>query len=148
VYDSELQALRREIDTGGARPAVIDAHVDALLTEGGDTLVEDLLSSLSDEAEYDEGMFTLVHAAESIADTPYVSALLMVFPTLLAASPRWASIVLMRVMNSDASRHELVRQLRDASAPIKESVREMCERINGVSPEFLSKTIPVTLAAA
>lgn len=148
VYDSELQALRREIDTGGARPAVIDAHVDALLTEGGDTLVEDLLSSLSDEAEYDEGMFTLVHAAESIADTPYVSALLMVFPTLLAASPRWASIVLMRVMNSDASRRELVRQLRDASAPIKESVREMCERINGVSPEFLSKTIPVTLAAA
>lgn len=148
VYDSELQALRREIETGGARPALIDAHVDALLTEGGDTLVEDLLLSLSDEAEYDEGMFTLIHAAESIADAPYVSALLLVFPTLLASSPRWASIVLMRVMNSDASRHELVRQLRDAPAPIKESVREMCERINGVSPEFLSKTIPVTLAAA
>lgn len=147
MYDSELKALRREIETGGARPAAIDAHVDALLTEGSVTLVQDLLSSLSDEAEYDEGMFTLIHAAESIADTPYVSALLQVFPTMLASSPRWASIVLMRVMNSNASQHELVRQLRDAPAPIKEAVREMCERINGVSSEFLSKTIPVTLAA-
>lgn len=105
---------------------------------------------LSDKAEYDEGMFSIIHAVESLDETPYgsyVSALLSVFPTLSAASPRWASIVLMRVMNSDASRHELVRQLRDAAAPIKESVRSMCERINEVSPEFLSKTIPVTLAA-
>ena len=54
----------------------------------------------------------------------------------------------MRVMNSDASRHELVRQLRNAPAPTKESVRIMCERINEVSPEFLNRTVPVTIAAA
>ncbi|WP_312687380.1 Imm30 family immunity protein [Brevundimonas nasdae] len=148
MYDSELQALRREIETGGARPSVIDDHVDALLTEGRATLAEDLLASLSDKAEYDEGMFSIIHAAESVDDTPYVSALLAAFPALSASSPRWASIVLMRVLNSSQAQHELVRQLRDASAPIKESVRAMCERINEVSPEFLSKTVPVTLAAA
>ncbi len=149
MYDSELQALRREIETGGARPSIIDNHVDALLTEGGATLAEDLLVLLSDEAEYDEGMFSIIHAVESLDEPPYksyVSAVLTVFPTLSATAPRWASIILMRVMNSDASRHELVRQLRDAPALAKESVREMCERINGVSPEFLSKTVPVTLA--
>ncbi len=149
MYDSELQALRSEIETGGARPSIIDNHVDALLTEGGATLAEDLLVLLSDEAEYDEGMFSIIHAVESQDEPPYKSyvlAVLTVFPTLSATAPRWASIVLMRVMNSDASRHELVRQLRDAPAPTKESVREMCERINGVSPEFLSKTVPVTLA--
>ena len=150
MYDSELQALRREIEAGGARPSIIDNHVNALLTEGRATLAEDLLALLSDKAEYDEGMFSIIHAVESLDETPYgsyVSALLSVFPVLSAESPRWASIVLMRVMNSDATRHELVRQLRDAPAPIKESVRSMCERINEVSPEFLSKTIPVTLAA-
>lgn len=139
VYDNELQALRREIETGGARPSVIDDRVDALLTEGGATLAEDLLALLSDKAEYDEGMFSIIHAVESLDKTPYgsyVSALLSVFPTLSASSPRWASIVLMRVMNSDASRHELVRQLRDAPAPTKESVRIMCERINEVSPQI------------
>lgn len=151
MYDNELQALRCEIETGGARPSVIDDRVDALLTEGGAALAEDLLALLSDKAEYDEGMFSIIHAVESLDETPYgsyVSALLSVFPTLSASSPRWASIVLMRVMNSDASRHELVRQLRCAPAPTKESVRIMCERINEVSPEFLSRTVPVTIAAA
>tara|TARA_R110002126_G_scaffold10236_36_gene46146 strand:- start:3547 stop:4002 length:456 start_codon:yes stop_codon:yes gene_type:complete len=151
MYDNELQALRCEIETGGARPSVIDDRVDALLTEGGANLAEDLLALLSDKAEYDEGMFSIIHAVESLDETPYgsyVSALLSVFPTLSASSPRWASIVLMRVMNSDASRHELVRQLRNAPAPTKESVRIMCERINEVSPEFLNRTVPVTIAAA
>ncbi|MDR6609081.1 Imm30 family immunity protein [Pseudomonas synxantha] len=150
-YDSELQALRREIETEGARPSVIDARVDAMLAEGGKNLAADLLSMLSDKAEYDEGMFTLVHAAESLDVAPYasyVSALLSVFPALFTSSPRWASIILMRLMNGDASRQELVRQLRTAPAPVKESVRVMCVRINEVSPEFLSKTVPVTLAAA
>ena len=151
MYDNELQALRCEIETGGARPSVIDDRVDALLTEGGANLAEDLLALLSDKAEYDEGMFSIIHAVESLDETPYgsyVSALLSVFPTLSASSPRWASIGLMRVMNSDASRHELVRQLRNAPAPTKESVRIMCERINEVSPEFLNRTVPVTIAAA
>lgn len=151
VYDSELQALRDEIETEGARPSVIDQRVDALLTEGGDNLAADLLSVLSDRAEYDEGMFSIIHAAESLDINPYrlyVSALLSVFPMLMVSSPRWASIVLMRVMNSDASRHELVRQLRDAPAETKESVREMCGRINELSPEFLSKTVSVTLATS
>lgn len=147
AYKNNLADLRHEIETGGARPSVIDERVDALLSNGSATLTEDLLASLSDKAEYDEGMFSIIHAAESIADAPYVSALLSIFPTLSVSSPRWASIVLMRVMNSDPTRHELVRQLRGASLPIKESVRSMCERINGVSPEFLSKTVPVTLAA-
>lgn len=66
---------------------------------------------------------SIVHVAESVDDTPYVSALLAVLPALSASSPRWTSIVLMRVLNSSQAQHELVRQLRDASAPIKESVR-------------------------
>lgn len=150
MSDSELQALRREIETGGARPSIIDNHVDALLTQGSATLAEDLLALLSDNAEYDEGMFSIIHAVESLDEPPYgsyVSALLSIFPALSAAAPRWASIVLMRVLNSDASRHELVRQLRDAPLPMKETVRSMCERINEVSPEFLSRTVPVIMAA-
>jgi hypothetical protein len=149
-FKSALANLRREIETNGARPSAIDYYLEALLSEGGKNLAVDLLALLSDKAEYDEGMFSIIHAAESLEQTPYatyVSAMLSVFPMLLASSPRWGSIVLMRVMNSDETRHELVRQLREASSSIKESVRVMCERINGVSPEFLSKTVPVTLAA-
>lgn len=147
----QLTALRHEIEIGGARPSEIDKAVDSLLSLGSTTLASDLLKLLSDSVEYDEGMFTLIHAAESLDQAPYasyVSAILSIFTTLSTSSPRWASIILMRLMNSDFTRHELVRQLREASMPIKESVRVMCERINEVSPEFLSKTVPVTLAAA
>jgi hypothetical protein len=148
AYEHNLADLRREIETGGARPTVIDIAVSELIASGDERLPKDLLSLLSDSAEYDEGMFSLIHAAESFDDTDYVRALLSVFPRIASAAPRWASIVLMRVLNSGAARLEMVGQLRVAPAPIKEAVREMCERINQVSPQFLSKTVAVTLAAS
>jgi hypothetical protein len=107
-----------------------------------------LLALLSDNAEHDEGMFSLIHAAESYDDGVYVHALLSVFPRLASAAPRWASIVLMRVLNNSTAQLEMVRQLRDAPTLIKESVREMCGRVNEVSPQFLSKTIAVTLVSS
>jgi hypothetical protein len=148
AYEYRLADLRREIETEGARPAVIDTAVNELLTDCDARLPSDLLSLLSDSAEYDEGMFSLIHAAESFDDSDYVHALLSVFPQLASSAPRWTSIVLMRVLNSGTAQSEMVRQLRGTSRPIKESVREMCGRINEVSPQFLSKTIPVTLAAS
>lgn len=148
MYEYKLEDLRREIETEGARPAVIDSAVNELLADADEHLTRDLLSLLSDKAGHDEGMFSLIHAAESSDDSAYVRALLSVFPHLVSSAPRWASIVLMRVLNSASAQSEMVRQLRDASAPVKESVREMCRRINEISPQFLSKTVPVTVAAS
>lgn len=147
TYDYNLADLRREIESGGARPAAIDIAVSELLTDGNERVVSDLLSLLSDRSQHDEGMFSLIHAAESFDDDVYVRSLLSVFPSLVSSSPRWASIVLMRVLNSGSAQLELVRQLRDAPVTIKLAVRDMCERINEISPQFLSKTMPITLAA-
>jgi hypothetical protein len=148
VYEQRLAELRREIETGGARPAVIDVAISELMAVGADRLPSDLLSLLSDSTDYDEGMFSLIHVAESFDDRAYVRALLSAFPHLVSSAPRWASIVLMRVLNSSPAQAELVRQLRDAPASVKEVVRVMCGRINEVNPQFLSKTVPVTLAAS
>ncbi|WP_156347529.1 MULTISPECIES: Imm30 family immunity protein [unclassified Sphingomonas] len=148
TYEQCLASLRCEIETDGGRPAIIDAAVNKLLAKGDERLTSDLLSFLTDNAEYDEGMFSLVHAAEACDDRTYVRALLAVFPGLVASSPRWASIVLMRVLNSPSAQAELVRQLRNAPNFAKEAMRAMCERINSVSPQFLSKTVPVTVAAS
>lgn len=151
LYYLQLEELRREIKMKGARPSLIDNHIEALLAEGGDELMADLLLVLSDDSEYHEGMFSLVHAAESLDVPPfvhYVRTLLSIFPMLLASAPRWTSIVLMRVMNSDATRHELIRQLRDTPKSVKSAVREMCDQINEASPEFLSKTTSVLIATS
>lgn len=148
AYSYKIADLRREIDTEGARPLVIDAAISELWSEGCEDLSSDLLSLLSDGAEHDEGMFSLIHAAESFDDATYVHSFLSVFPGLVLSSPRWASIVLMRILNSEDTRMELIRQLRDSSVETKNAIRDMCERINNVSPQFLSKTVPVTLAAS
>lgn len=148
AYDDMLAALRHEVETHGGRPALVDGAVAKIVADGGQRAVGDLLSLLSDRAEHDEGMFSLIHAAESFDDSAYIRALLSVFPQLMSHAPRWASIVLMRVLNSRTAQIEMVKQIRNAPPSAKEAVRTMCDRINGANPQFLSKTIPVTLAAA
>lgn len=148
LYEKTLAELKREVAIGGARVPVIDALVNDLSHVGDQRLAADLLTLLSDDAQHDEGMFSLIHAAETFSDSAYIQSLLLVFPHLMQSAPRWASIVVMRALNNQATQSELVKQLQHAPGPVKQSVSEVCRRINAVSPKFLSKTIPVNLAAS
>lgn len=147
MHQSDRDALRLEVEQGGARPHIIDILIARLpdIRDPCDSAA--LLSLLSDAAPQDEGMFSIIHAAEATDDATYVAGLLEIFATLSKTAPRWASIVLMRVLNDQGSRDELVRQVREVPAAIKEPVRSMAERINAISPEFMNRTTPVILAA-
>jgi Immunity protein 30 len=146
-YDMQLSALRQEIEDNDGQPAIVDKAVAVILESGRESAVSDFLSLLSDDVKYDEGMFSVIHAAESFEDSTYVKSLLFSFSRLSSKSPRWASIVLMRALNSASTQREIVSQLREAAPEIKNSLREMCKLINEVSPQFLSKTTPVLIAA-
>jgi Immunity protein 30 len=148
TYEIQLRTLREDIRHRRAKPSLIDSAINSILSFQDDRMPHDLLVLLSDNAEYDDGMFSLIHAAESVDNRTYVNALLSAFSTLAASSPRWASIILMRALNNDPTRHELVGQLRTASPTIKGPIREICLQINQVSPQFLAKTAPVLIAAA
>lgn len=148
MYEEILNGLRQEIAAEGARPHVIDKAVSELLTISNDKLAPNLLGLLSDNAQSDEGMFTLIHAAESVEDATYVSALVTMFPKLVSRAPRWASIVLMRVLNNPETQQLLTAQLRSSSDTVKMSFAEMCHRIGEVSPQFLKLTAPVVLAVS
>lgn len=125
----------------------IDAALVQVTQFGSPESIGPLLLMLDDGATYDEGMFSLIHAAEAFEDAVYVHELLAVLPELRAASPRWASIVLMRALNNDGTRGELVRALRNADAAIKQAAKWLCEKVNERSPKFMSKTLPVLVAA-
>lgn len=146
VYDDRLEALRSAISSRPDEPIAIDATLEEILEIGDERVTRDLLLLLTDDAEDDEGMFSIIHAAESTNDSAYVQAMLLAFPELVRSAPRWASIVFMRVLNNSSSQLELVRQLRVSSVSVKELVHDMCRRINDVSPQFLTKTTPVALA--
>jgi hypothetical protein len=146
TYDDQLRCLREEIQHQGARPTVIDSFLSKLLAHTCDKVSGDLLMLLSDEAEHDEGMFSLIHAAECAPDEEYILSFLSVFSTITKSSPRWTLIVTIRILNSRPSQLELIAQLRTASKLVKAEVDAVCRRIVETDPKFLEKTIPVTLA--
>jgi hypothetical protein len=106
-----------------------------------------LLLLLEDATDDDESMFSLIHAAEAFDDQVYVRELLGILPNFRASAPRWATIVLMRALNSDATRDALVRGVRDAPVPVKLAMLWLCEKINEQGATFIRKTLPVLIAA-
>ena len=149
-YEARLQALRFEIQAAEGAPFSIEQELTGLLNEGGPDLAADLLLSLSDGA-HSGAMYALVHAAESLDRSPYrshISAVLSILPRLFETAPNWALEVLRRIMHADASLRELVRQLRGAPAPIKETVRNICTLNYAISPDYMPETVKAQVARA
>jgi hypothetical protein len=106
-----------------------------------------LIASLDDQSPFDELMFSIIHGIESFDNTIYIKALLKKVSVFCETSPRWASIVFMRILNSETARLELVRQLRSAEQPVKISIKLLMEKINARDVRFLAKTTVVIVAA-
>ncbi|GAA5127365.1 hypothetical protein JIN84_08790 [Luteolibacter yonseiensis] len=146
---SELIEALRGIDLGesgnvGAFERGL-AEVVALRTT--DSIVP-LMGLFRDDAPYDELMFSIIHGIEVFEDAAYVAEVLRDVSSFCSGSPRWASIVFMRMLNTESTRLELVRQLRDADAGTKAAVKSLMEKINARSFEFLPKTTAVIAAAS
>jgi len=62
-----------------------------------------LLQLFEDDAEYDELMFSIIHTIERFDDPIYVRFVAENLGPFLAASPRWAIILQMRILNSQST---------------------------------------------
>jgi Immunity protein 30 len=133
--------------TGDGSVQALDSALATVMQYKSPMAIAPLLLMLNDAADYQEGMFSLIHAAEAFDDSTYVRSLLDILPDLCSSAPRWSSIVLMRAMNSDSTNAELVRALRDAVPAVKQSVIWLCTKINERGPKFVSKTLPALVAA-
>jgi hypothetical protein len=65
--------------------------------------IADLLPMLDDDVEHDEIMFSIIHTIERFDDATFVRSVVDRLETFFAASPRWAVIVHMRILNSPQS---------------------------------------------
>lgn len=145
MLEDDLSRLRRVVTHGGSAMDV-DAALAPLASAHSPSSIKPLLLMLNDESD-DEGMWPLVHAAEAFDDETYVESFLAALPALIVASARWASIMMMRSLNSDPTRLQLTRQLRTAPRDVKQSALLLCDRISRVDARFLAKTA-IVLAAA
>lgn len=142
---TELHEIAPSVTENVAAFEVLLADVVSL--RNSDTIVP-LLGLLRDNAESDELMFSIIHGLEVFDDQTYVSQIIRGAPALCAESPRWASILFMRVLNSETTRLELVRQLRDAGPEAKAAIKALMEKINARSVQFLPKTTAIVVAAS
>lgn len=126
---------------------IVDEGVYELSQVGEPSAAKFLLPLLDDGCSHQECMFSIIHAAEAAPLDAYVADLLAVYPVIAASSPEWASIVLLRVLNSDPAREIIVRALRESDTPAKDAVAYIATKINERSPEFTGKTMGVLLAA-
>lgn len=142
-----LDKLRLAVQMPGEGSAqAIDTALAQVTQHNSPQSISPLLLMLNDRATYDEGMFSLIHAAEAFEDRVYVHEFLGALPEMRVAAPRWASIVLIRALNNDGTRADLVRALRDAKPAVKQAVKWLCDKVNERSPDFMSKTLPVLAA--
>jgi hypothetical protein len=94
---------------------------------------------LDDTSEYDELMFSVIHAVERFDDEIYVSALLENLTDFYARSPRWAVIVHMRILNSPATMATYAKQLTFLPRDRRQVVRDVLEAVRLKNGKFEAK---------
>lgn len=142
---SELRAIDQESPSYAMAFERVLAEIIALRSP---EVVLPLLAVFDDRAPYDEVMFSIIHGIEVIEDKAYVEQVLRGAVDFCAKSPRWASIVFMRMLNAEPTRRELIRQLRDADPSTKATIKNLMKKINARGVQFIPKTTAVIVAAS
>lgn len=101
--------------------------------------IAQLLPMFDDDAEHDEMMFSIIHTIERFNDAAYVRSIVGHLETFFAASPRWAIIVHMRILNSAptlAAYADFIKTLTNDRQCI---VRKVLEAVRRKNAKFVSK---------
>lgn len=105
-----------------------------------------LIKLLDDHFEYDEFMFSIIHCIEKFESSVYVHHVLKSVPESIYKSPRWASILHMRILNAPDTLIAYIKEIKNNSTEDqKKSIGHLLNSINKVSPEFMVKTLPLSV---
>jgi len=86
-----------------------------ILASENPLLITKLLSFLRDDTDYDELMFSIIHTIESFNDEIYVKRIIDGLDELCNNSPRWASIIHIRIINSKPTLEAYISEMRKSS---------------------------------
>lgn len=109
----------------------VEACLSRVLEEGDPHDIGRLLSTIAGRAISDEVMWLLIHAVESFEDEPYVRELISALPSLARQSRELGCILVMRVLNSPATRSVLVDRLHVVGDPTRRAAASLLEEIAG-----------------
>lgn len=123
--------------------ADFEAGLTDLVPVDDPSVVTALLPLFDDASPHDEAMFALIHMIERFDDRAYIGALLQGMKDLVARSPRWASIVVMRALNAPGAVAALCEMAPASAAPDKDALRWLLTAIGARGAPLAAKTEPV-----
>lgn len=130
-----------------AEVQAIDTALAEVMVFNDPSVIRPLIRLIEDNAQYDDAIFSILHSIESFQDDVYISEVLKELPYFVHKAPRWASILFMRILNSESARECITEKLYFVNSEIKAAVLQITKMINDGSPKFLEKTFTVINAA-
>jgi hypothetical protein len=132
----------------GANVQQFEAALAAVARLNDPASIRALVPFLEDGTQFDEPMFSIIHTMEAFPDDVYTREVLAALPELSRRAPRWASIILMRMLNAEPTHAELVRQAKGAEPATKQTLRDVLDAVNRRGSTFLEKTASVLAAVS
>lgn len=90
-----------------------------------------LLPFFKDDTDYDEAMFSIIHIIESFEDKIYVKELIKGLNDFYINSPRWASIIHIRIINSTQTLNTYINEIKKSSTENKKVFSILLNSISG-----------------
>ena len=105
-----------------------------------------LAKCLEDESEYLDLMWGIIHTIEIFENDVYIQEILKISSFIHQKCPEWTSVIFIRIINCDRCRKEFIKQVKQSSNFIKESVNKIIEEINQEDSSFITKTQDIIVA--
>ena len=102
-------------------------------------VISGMLPLMKDDFEFDELMFSIIHTAEAFEDDKYISELFETLPDFIYTSPRWASMVFMRILNSDSSSEVFKENYMELDSSKRQSIIELFTSMSKIDDEINRK---------
>jgi Immunity protein 30 len=115
-----------------------------ILVEIGATNAPDYISQslllFDDNYQYHELMFSIIHFIEHANNVLYCEQVLATIPAFIQKAPDWASIVIMRILNSEEVCQVFIALCIHSKPIQKASIKHLLDQINTRGPEYLVRT--------
>lgn len=118
----------------------IDAKLAEIMAFNDFSVIRPLVRLIEDNAQYDEAVFSIIHSIESFKNDVYIMELINEFPYMVNKAPNWATILLIRIINSKTARECLIDKVSLTTPAIKTSILFLLQRIDAEKPNFFEKT--------
>jgi hypothetical protein len=118
----------------------IDAKLAEIMAFNDCSVIRPLVRLIEDNAQYDEAVFSIIHSIESFKNDIYIIEIINEFPYMVNKAPNWATILLIRILNSKTARECLIDKVSLTTPVIKTSILFLVQRIDSEKPNFFEKT--------